>query len=159
MMTMRRQRGGDYILEFDKILAFLHAGNSPARPAVSRAIVVKACEENDRDLGPTGPNCFCRLQPIHGRHADVQDRQVGYFLSGQPDRLGTIPGQEDMVTFVFQFASHEFANVLVVIGEEDIRHFPPPACQQETTVFDASNLRAKAPLLSGVNGCLNPAGK
>jgi hypothetical protein len=52
-MTMRRQRGGDHTPKLDKILTFLHAGNSPRRPLVSRAIVIKAREEDDWDLKQT----------------------------------------------------------------------------------------------------------
>ena len=104
------------------------------------------------------------LPPVHDRHHDVQQHQVGVQFVKRLQRGGAVVRHRDVVPLFDKVEAQQFADILIVVHDEDlfVGHFRfPPFCgaRRQPRAGQAGVLRAakRAPAALGLN-CASKGG-
>ena len=85
-------------------------------------LFVLAGEEDHRQIGIGLAQAAQQLQPVHARHLDVQDGEVGRGGGQSGERGGAVRKGADVIAFLLQQHADGREDILVVIDEGDIGH-------------------------------------
>jgi hypothetical protein len=98
-----------------------------SRLDVHRGIV--GGHDDHRDSGQAGIGTDPRADgvAVDAGHQDVKHHQVGLDVGDLRERVGAVPGGDDLETFQPQVDLHEAEDVGVVVGHEHGRSWPPSA--------------------------------
>jgi len=102
------------------------AGAAPARKQRHRVLHLYVCREDQerrlRELFADHLGCLEALGPMVGRHADVDDREIGLLLAYQPRQFRPVTRLPDyLVPAPLKQAREALAHQHVIVGDDDSR--------------------------------------
>src|SRR5262249_43264472 len=106
------------------------AGPEPADLLLDLAL---GRQHDDRDVARgafLGPDLRRDLIPVELREHDVQEDQVGRLGAPQPESLGTVSSDDDLVPLLLQRVLEQALDVWIVVDDEDLRGHRSPSRPQ-----------------------------
>jgi hypothetical protein len=81
-----------------------------------------SADHDDQRLGVPAPNPRQNLEAIHARHLHVEKGDIGRSLLHHLQPLGTVPGNPNLMTFIFEDLPKGVADGLFVVHYEESCH-------------------------------------